>query len=174
MRLADSRATCLVAFLLAIGCGKAATGEPGVGAAGSTDSGGSTSGGSTGDAGATSNAGATSGGSTEGGGSTSSAGSTESGGSTSGGSTGDAGSTSNAGAGSTGGATAGLVECDPAKVLCKRAAPACATGEVPSVLGNCYGDCVKIESCACSAPEQCPQPNQYTCWSKQHCGYFVR
>jgi hypothetical protein len=62
------------------------------------------------------------------------------------------------------------------KILCKRLAPTCAAGEVPSVndAGNCYGDCVKIDRCACSTAAQCPDQNQYTCWAKQHCGPFVQ
>lgn len=80
---------------------------------------------------------------------------------------GDAGAPANGGA-------SGQLDCDPAKISCRRLAPPCAAGEVPSVIGSCYGECVKIERCACSAAEQCPEPNQYTCWAKQHCGPFVR
>ena len=72
-----------------------------------------------------------------------------------------------------GGAGSTLVDCDPAKVLCKRAAPECAFGLAPVVVDGCYGECVRIERCACSSAAQCPDANQYTCWSKQHCGPFV-
>lgn len=72
------------------------------------------------------------------------------------------------------GGAAGLVDCDARKIVCKRAAPQCGTSEVPSVEGNCYGECVKIDRCACTDAEQCPESNQYTCWSKTHCGPFVR
>jgi hypothetical protein len=78
-----------------------------------------------------------------------------------------------AGAGSEGGSASGLVDCDPKKIVCKRAAPECDAGEVPRVEGSCYGDCVKVEQCACGSADQCPQPNEYTCWAKQHCGPFV-
>lgn len=79
-----------------------------------------------------------------------------------------------AGAGSSGGGAGGLVDCDPKKIMCKRATPVCEAGEVPSVEGTCYGDCVKVDRCACNAADQCPQPEEYTCWAKQHCGYYVR
>jgi hypothetical protein len=81
---------------------------------------------------------------------------------------------------STGGQSAGsagtspvLHECDPSKVLCKRIAPQCVFGEAPQVVNGCYGECIKIDRCACSTAAQCPQPDQYTCWSKSHCGPFV-
>lgn len=67
-----------------------------------------------------------------------------------------------------------LLDCDARKIACKRAAPVCGTFQVPSVEGSCYGDCVKIERCACSAAEQCPDNAQYTCWAKAHCGPYVR
>ena len=69
---------------------------------------------------------------------------------------------------------AGAVDCDPTKILCKRTPPKCAVGNVPSVSGSCYGDCVPVETCACSAPEQCPQPGQYTChMSGKHCTPYL-
>jgi len=77
-------------------------------------------------------------------------------------------------AGHDGSGGAGLVDCDPRKIFCKRVAPTCEAGQVPSVEGSCYGECVKVDRCACSAAEQCPDPDQYTCWAKQHCGPYVR
>ena len=77
-------------------------------------------------------------------------------------------------AGTNAAAGAGLADCDPRKILCKRIAPECVAGEAPSVDGSCYGDCVKIELCACADAAQCPDPNQYTCWAKNHCGPFVQ
>jgi hypothetical protein len=54
--------------------------------------------------------------------------------------------------------------------LCRRAPPTCPTFQVPSVVGTCFGDCVPIESCPCSGPDDCPDRNQYTChMSEQHC-----
>lgn len=101
-----------------------------------------------------------------------------------GGAAGEASAGAGAGAGSgSGGASAGsgagsvssqLLDCDPRNVVCKRAAPSCEFGSVPEVVGNCYGDCVRVDRCACSTAQQCPDPNQYTCWGKQHCGPFVR
>jgi Kazal-type serine protease inhibitor-like protein len=67
-----------------------------------------------------------------------------------------------------------LNDCDPRKILCRQAPPKCAGGTVPSVLGSCYGGCVPVESCGCSAPEACPLPDEYTChMSAGHCGPFV-
>jgi hypothetical protein len=65
-------------------------------------------------------------------------------------------------------------DCDPRKVLCKMATPNCPFGQVPSVLGSCYGPCVPVDSCVCSSPEQCPDSSQYTCHiSAGHCGPYV-
>jgi hypothetical protein len=65
-------------------------------------------------------------------------------------------------------------DCDPRKILCKRVPPSCPDGQVPSVEGSCYGACVPIESCACSAPAACPSSNTYTChMSAQRCGPYV-
>jgi len=87
----------------------------------------------------------------------------------------DAGAAGSAGTLSAGsaGTSTDLLECDPSKVLCKRTAPQCVFGEVPQVVDGCYGECVKVDRCACSTAAQCPQPDQYTCWSQTHCGPFV-
>jgi hypothetical protein len=158
----------VVALLgLTLGCGKSEAdfGDPAPG--GSSGTPGAGSGGAPASAG-TSSAGSQSAGSETGGKPAGMAGQATSGGQASGGQpTGDAGDTGSGGA-------AALVDCDPKKIFCKRIAPQCAAGQVPSVDGNCYGECVKIEQCACSAADECPDPNQYTCWSKKHCGPFVR
>jgi hypothetical protein len=73
-----------------------------------------------------------------------------------------------------GGQEAALVDCDPRKVLCKAAQPLCPENQVPSVNGSCYGPCVPLESCACSAAEECPFNDRYTCWQRKHCGPYVR
>jgi hypothetical protein len=66
------------------------------------------------------------------------------------------------------------ISCDPAKILCKRVAPECPQGQVPSVSGSCYGPCVPVESCACSNEIQCPDHDHYTChMSAGHCGPYV-
>ena len=71
-------------------------------------------------------------------------------------------------------AGAGAVSCDTRSVLCKRLAPTCAPGEVPSVVGQCYGPCVKIDACACTIADECPNPDEYTCHlSQKRCGPFV-
>ena len=128
-----------------------------------------------GTAGAAGSAGSASGGSASGG---SASGGSASGAGTSSGGAAEAG----AGGGGAGGGGAGgdggegaLVDCDPRKITCKRATPVCGAMEVPSVEGSCYGECVKIERCACDAPAACPNPNEFTCWNNaQHCGPFVQ
>jgi len=157
---------------LAFGCGQSEGETPGNGGeAGQSTSGGSNAAGGTaaGKAGASSAGTATSGGSS-GGQAAGGAGGIASGGVPAG----DAGAFVSGGAdtGSAGGGA--LVDCDQKKILCKRLAPQCAEGEVPSVAGSCYGDCVKIDRCACSDASACPEPDKYTCWSKTHCGPFVQ
>jgi hypothetical protein len=72
------------------------------------------------------------------------------------------------------GASAAADDCDLRKVLCRMAQPMCPEGQAPSVSGSCFGPCVAIENCSCSAPEQCPLPDKYTChMSAGHCGPFV-
>jgi hypothetical protein len=48
------------------------------------------------------------------------------------------------------------VSCDTSKVLCRVAPPTCPAGQVPSVTGSCFGPCVPIESCTCTASQSCP------------------
>ncbi len=158
---------------LAFGCGVS---EGGAGAnGGSAGSGAATAGssngsaGTAGKAGANATAGAASGGTSGGGNGGSGNGAGVSGNAATTGGQPDA----QAGAGNEAGSAA-LVDCDPKKILCKRLAPQCTAGEVPSVEGSCYGDCVKIDRCRCAAAAECPEPDQYTCWAKQHCGPFVR
>jgi hypothetical protein len=72
------------------------------------------------------------------------------------------------------GGAKGPVSCDPRQILCKRAPPKCAGGQVPSVVDTCYGDCVPVEQCACKDAPECPQPDSYTCHrSAGHCGPYV-
>ena len=158
---------------LASGCGQSEgdSATPGGAGNGAMTAGSSSAGASASNAGTSATAGTASGGSSSGGASH--------GGGTAGGASGAAPTTggqagAQAGAGSNGGGAGGLVDCDPKKISCKRAAPVCGAGQVPSVDGSCYGDCVKVAQCACTAADQCPQPNEYTCWAKQHCGPFVR
>jgi hypothetical protein len=65
-------------------------------------------------------------------------------------------------------------DCDPRKLRCRRSAPQCAEGQVPSVSGSCFGACVPIEACRCTGPEDCPLHEQYTCLlSAQHCTPYL-
>jgi hypothetical protein len=64
--------------------------------------------------------------------------------------------------------------CDRRALTCRRAEPVCPAGQVAAIVGNCFGDCVAIEQCACSEADACPQPEQYTCHrSAMHCGPYV-
>jgi hypothetical protein len=65
-------------------------------------------------------------------------------------------------------------DCDLRKIACNAAEPSCGDGRTASVSGVCYGPCVSIERCVCSGPEQCPDPDHYTCHrSAGHCGPYV-
>jgi hypothetical protein len=53
-------------------------------------------------------------------------------------------------------------DCDPASIQCKRLAPLCPVGQVPRVMGGCYGECVDARQClsvascsACGAADAC-------------------
>lgn len=105
-----------------------------------------------------------------------------SGGNGNGGGAGNAGSPANGGDTSAGGEPSGdggsgsdgFVDCDTRKVTCKIKEPVCPANEAPSVVGTCYGPCVRIDHCACKTAAECPNQNEYTCWMQQHCGPFVR
>lgn len=170
MRLLAFAGTVLAALSgFAFGCGQSEGDSATPGGAGSvTAAGSSSAGASAGKAGTSATAGTASAGSSSGG--ASHGGSTAGGGASTTGGEPDA----QAGTGSDGGSATGLVDCDPKKILCKRVAPVCDAGQVPRVEGSCYGDCVKVDTCACNAADQCPQPEEYTCWAKQHCGPYVR
>ncbi len=53
--------------------------------------------------------------------------------------------------------------CDPRGVVCLAPQPVCDDLHVPSVVGGCWGPCVPIDRCPCESPEECPDPDQYTC-----------
>lgn len=156
-----------VTFGVVAGCGDTDSDEPrgGAGSAGqSVGGGGGTA--SPGKGGANaggSRAGASNGGASGGG---SSAGGGRSGTGSGAAEPGEAGAPSDAGA-------AGLYECNPTKVVCKALPPECPAFQVPAVEGTCWGDCVEIAECACSEASDCPNNDEYTCWSKQHCGPYV-
>jgi hypothetical protein len=171
---------CLLALGLLVGCGSSEsasgktrgdTGDGGPAAGGNAVMSGS--GGSIGAAGKPTSAGGTGGVIGSGGvsGGQSSGGAMSTGGAPSGGGAASGGSApSSGGAGGAG----GDVSCDPRKILCKRVAPECGQMEVPSVEGSCYGPCVAIGKCACTAAEECPDSSQYTCnRSSAHCTPYL-
>ena len=156
-----------LALLAAVGCGES---EPGGSSPAGAGSGATSNSGSAGKSGGTSNGAATSGGSTSGG--SSAEGGTGgrpggTGGQTMGGREPDEG-------GADSGPSDGLFDCDTRKVMCRRAPPVCGDFEVPSIEGTCYGECVKIDLCACSNADECPNANEYTCWMSTHCGPYVQ
>lgn len=159
----------IAALLVAVGCGES---EPGGDAAtGSQGSGAAAGSGSAGKAGETSSGASASGGSSSGG--------SASGGTSAGGRPGGSGGQSLGGrdpsdGGVDSGPIAGLFDCDTRKIMCRRAAPVCDEMEVPRVEGSCYGECVKIDLCACSNADECPNADEYTCWAQAHCGPYVR
>jgi hypothetical protein len=83
---------------------------------------------------------------------------------------GRAGSGADAGGGAAGTGGAPGVSCDTSKVLCKIATPQCPAGQVPSVNGACYGPCVSIDTCACSAAADCPTPSTTCHMNTMRCG----
>lgn len=92
----------------------------------------------------------------------------EAGGAKSGSDAGDAKSGSDAG-----GAKSGIT-CDAREVNCERAEPTCDYGYVPRIVDGCFGECVRIDACVCSGPDQCPQHERYTCNnSRQRCTPYL-
>jgi len=159
----------------AFGCGETANdGAQTAGAAGQSMAAGA--GGTSSGAGTSSSGGAGVAGTTSSGGS--SAGTSAAGNSSGGSGDGGANAGSSAGGNNDGGSSAGgsgLVDCDTRKVLCRIVTPDCPAGEVPSVKGTCYGECVKIDRCSCTTADQCPQPEQYTCLKgPMHCSYYLK
>lgn len=66
------------------------------------------------------------------------------------------------------------VDCDETRVACKKARPSCPAGQVPAVVETCWGECVPIDHCACSAANDCPEHAQYIChMSAGRCGPYV-
>lgn len=173
MRFAPGLIASLASFsALALACGETATNSDPGGGAGQAATAGSSAAGTTSSGG--SGAGTTgSGGSSAG--TSSTAGTVGNGGSGSGGSTAGTNAGGSAAGGSAAGGSAALVDCDPHKVLCRVATPDCPQGEVPSVEGTCYGDCVKIDRCSCTSADQCPEPEQFTCLKgPMHCSYYLK
>ena len=147
-------AASIATWLALVGCGEDSSddGDSGDGgSAGSVSGAGKTTGGSA-TAGSNANAGNAKGGSTRAG-------------------TGNGGDSDSGTAGSS--SSDGLVSCDPEQALCKMPPGECPAMQVREVLGTCWGDCVKIEQCACGSAAECPDSNQYTCWMGRHCGPYV-
>lgn len=69
---------------------------------------------------------------------------------------------------------ADVVSCDRRPLSCRRAEPVCGEGEVPRIIGNCFGECVRIDACVCSEAADCPFEEMYTCHRfRQRCGPYV-
>ncbi len=69
-----------------------------------------------------------------------------------------------------------VVSCDPAEIKCLPivAPEPCPEGHVYSVVSACYGACVPISQCECSAGQACPETDKYVCHnSAGHCDYYV-
>lgn len=66
------------------------------------------------------------------------------------------------------------ISCDRRKLTCRRAEPVCPEGQVAQIVGNCFGECVRIEQCACSEAAACPLEEKYTCHrSAMRCGPYL-
>lgn len=66
------------------------------------------------------------------------------------------------------------VTCDPRSVLCDAVEPTCPSGEVPQVIGGCWGPCVPIDACPCTEAAECPHAETYTCHlSSMRCGPYL-
>ncbi len=65
----------------------------------------------------------------------------------------------------------GSANCDQRDVACNMLPPTCGPGQFPRVVGSCWdGTCVSLEQCQCTVTEECPDPGNLVCWSRQHCG----
>jgi hypothetical protein len=85
---------------------------------------------------------------TGGGGATTATGGTSAGG---GGTAGAGGTAAGGGVGTAGSGGGNGIRCNPSTVLCDAPTPVCPVGEVPSVIGACWGSCVPILSCETEA-----------------------
>jgi hypothetical protein len=56
--------------------------------------------------------------------------------------------------------------CDPWKLNCEDEPPTCPDGELPSVVDDCWGDCVPATSCKCQYHWHCGDDPDYECVSE--------
>lgn len=63
-----------------------------------------------------------------------------------------------------------VISCDRRNALCPALPPDCPTGQVPSVEGGCWGECVDIGACTCETSEECADPLIYVCYRSGRCG----
>lgn len=61
------------------------------------------------------------------------------------------------------------VNCDVRDIRCRTPAPACEFGQVPEVVGTCYGECVDIGECACTESAECGDELLYVCRRDGRC-----
>lgn len=68
----------------------------------------------------------------------------------------------------------GAPSCDARDVLCDALPPTCGEGELPSIIGSCWGPCVRATTCACTDAAECPHLLGYseTCYHG-HCGPYL-
>ena len=79
-----------------------------------------------------------------------------------------------AGGGSDASGGSSEISCDRRKLVCRRAEPVCPQGETAQIVDGCFGECVRIDSCACNEPAACPDSDSYTCYNHaKHCGPYV-
>ena len=72
--------------------------------------------------------------------------------------------------------TSGAPSCDASAVICDALPPTCSgESEVPSVIGSCWGPCVRVIGCACDEATSCPYVlgHSETCYHG-HCGPWLR
>lgn len=68
--------------------------------------------------------------------------------------------------------SASMGSCDASRVTCDTVPPRCRIGQAPSVVGSCWGPCVRANTCTCAADEECPSIPGYSelCYRSGLCG----
>jgi len=65
-------------------------------------------------------------------------------------------------------------DCDQTKIICDIPIVPCDEGQIHSVNGACYGECVPVTSCKCDPADPSDCPEGYVCWANTgHCGPYV-